>query len=334
MFTLRAGRTLVSHHDYLIASLLFLILLFAAHSCRAFDLYIGTGKPDSFSYFAGKSVCSSIKKLDKKVTCRLTPSMDGTDTLTNLQVGSLDLALVSSKTIYDAFHKAGLFQYIKIDYDELRLLMPFYRSPISLIVRRDAKITKVDDLVGKRVNGGGFNSLENQIFKELLQLKKWSKGDFPLYQNLPSSNAQDFLALKNGSVQAMLHVGMHPDWRLKRLLDQEKNSLLALDDTDIMQMIEKKIGFCSCKIPEGTYPGLDAPLKTLGMETFLIATSDTDDATVELVLTAVNEAKQQLQHAHPAFMKEKVKISTLNNSYLHPHPSALMFFQSNYNKYQ
>ncbi len=334
MFTVRSGRNQISNRFYSISSLVFLFLFFAAQTSLAFDLYIGTGKTDSFSYFAGKSICSCIKKLDKKINCRLTPSIDATDTLTNLQVGSLDLALVSSKTIYDAFNNSGFFQYITINYDDLRLLMPFYKSPVSLIVRGDAKIAKLDDLVGKRVNGGPFNSLESQIFKELLQRKKWSKRNFPLYQNLSSSNSQDFLALKSGSVQAMLHVGMHPDWGLRRLLNQQEITLLALDDSDIMQMIEDKTGFCMSNITGKTYPGLEAQMNTLGMETFLIGTADTDETTVELVLTAVNEAKRQLQHAHPALMQERVKISKLNDSYLHPHPSAILFFQTNYTKYK
>ncbi len=328
MFTFRSSITPISQRICIISTLVLLLLLFTNRNCTAFELYLGTGNTDTFSYFAGKSICSSIKRHDKSVTCNLVPSIKSTDTLTNLHNGSLDLALVSSKTIYDAFHNSGFFQYITIDYNNLRLLFPYYRSPISLLVRKDARISNINDLKGKRINSGPFNSLENHIFNELMRVKKWDKNSFPLIQNLSHSNSQDFLAIKSGSVQAMLHVGMHPDWKLRNFLNKKGTTLIAIDDADIQQMILGKTGFCKGKLDKNIYPAIDRELKTLGMETFLVTSADTDNNTVELILTAINESKKMLQQAHSSLIPNRIETSTLNNSYLPPHPAAMMFFQS------
>jgi TRAP transporter TAXI family solute receptor len=331
MFNYRQDNRSISFPAFSTSSFVFLILLFIAQPCTPFELLIGTGARDSFSYFAGRTICRSVEKYEKSVTCQLAVTEEAADRLINLQNDSIDLALVSSKTIYDAFNNLGFFKYITFEFNDLRLLMPIYRAPVSLIVRRDARISSLDDLAGKRVNSGTFNTLENQIFKKLMTVKQWEKGDFTLYENLPHSFSQDFLALKAGSVQAMLHVGMHPDNSLKQLLADGRITLVGLDDLDMDQLIEDKAGFCSCQIATGTYPDIKEDIKTLAMETLLIGSSSTDDDTVQLVLSALLESKQHLQYAHPSLLRQQIKVTTLNESYLHPHPSALLFFQAKRN---
>lgn len=329
MFSCRPYSRSIAFAAFTTSIFVFLILLLIAKPASSFELLIGTGDRDSFSYFAGKTICRSVEKYEQNITCRLAVTKEAADRLINLQNDSIDLALVSSKTIYDAFNNLGFFQYITYKFNDLRLLMPIYRAPISLIVRRDAQISRLDDLAGKRVNSGQINTLENQVFKNIMTLKQWNKGKFSLYQNLPHSFSQDYLALKAGSVQVMLHVGMHPDNSLKQLLAEGHITLVGLDDVDVKQLIDDKAGFCRCQIPAGTYPGIKEDINTLAMETLLVGSSATDDDTVQLVLSALFRAKQQLQYAHPSLLRQQIKVTTLNDSYLHPHPSALLFFQSN-----
>jgi len=332
MATSRSIRTPFSSRAFLFLTIVFLMVLFSARICSSYELLIGTGNIHSFSFFAGKSICRTIKNYDKTITCRPVPSEAYSDSLTNIQSGSLDMALVSSKMIYDASQGAGFFQYIDIQYDNLRLLMPLYKSPICLIARQDTKIISLDDLVGKRVNGGDLFSTENLGFGEIMSLKNWQKDNFGLFQNVSSVNAQDSLAIKSGSVQAMLHVGMHPDNRLRRVLDQSRSTLIGINYADVNQMIDSRVGFSKCFIDAGTYPGLPGDLSTLAMETLLITSADSDDETIRLILDAITEAKKKLQRAHPAFLRYKVGIGTLNDSYPHPHPAAILFFQINRDK--
>jgi len=305
---------------------------FSPSSGYAYELLIGTGEVGSFSYFAGKSVCRSIASFDQEVSCRPVPSDNYTDNLTNVQAGSLDVALVNSKVIYDAFHNAGLFRFVSLDYDQLRLLMPLYRMPISLIVRNDAKISKVSDLAGKRVNSGGAFTLQNLIFKELMAAEGWQQDSFSLYQSLSSVNSQDFIALNNGSVQGMLHVGMHPDARIDRLLDSDQMDMVGINGPNVSMLIDSNSGFTSQILPAGIYTDFVSDIETLSLETLLITSADIDDATVDLVLDAIISTKKRLQYTHPSFLERKTDIETLNNSYLHPHPASILFFQVNQNR--
>ena len=315
----------------LFAALLCMVLL--PSTSFSYELLIGTGGRDSFSYYAGKLICRSLHKFDKDVTCRPVPSDNYTDNLTNVQGGSLDMALVNSKTIYDAFHGDKMFEYVALDYDQLRLLMPLYRTPISLIVRRDAHINSLDDLVGKKVNAGRLLGLQEVVFREIMNAKGWQEDTFRLYQNLSETSSQDYIALHTGSVQALLHIGMHPDGKIERSLANGHTQIVGVDGQEASQLIEEGTGFYRQSIPSDTYSGYENDIDTLSLETLLITSADSDNDTVALVLEAILTAKKQLQAAHPSFFAESVDIEILNEGYLHPHPEAILFFQSNQNRF-
>ena len=127
----------------------------------------------------------------------------------------------------------------------------------------------------------------------------------------------------------MLHVGMHPDARLGRGLAGKQLDLVGINGAKVSTLIDANAGFTSQVLPAGTYTELAADLETLALETLLITSADIDAATVELVLDAIISDKQRLHSAHPSLLGTRTTVETLNNSYLHPHPAATLFFQVN-----
>lgn len=299
----------------------------------SYEILVGTGEKTSFSHYAGKIICRNIHKFDQDVTCRAIPSESYTDNLTNVQGGSLDMALVNSKMISDAYHGDGLFKYVSLDYDQLRLLLPLYRVPVCLVVRRDARINKLEDLAEKKINAGRMFSLQEVVFGAIMDANGWEKETFRLYQNLPEAHSQDYIALHTGSVQAMLHIGMHPDDRLQRSLANGQTKVVGIGGEASVHLKASDSGFYGQSIDAGTYLGYADDIDTLSLETLLITSSDSDTEIVALVLEALLAAKDQLQNAHPSFLAETLSIETLNNSYLHPHPEAILFFQANQNRF-
>jgi TRAP-type uncharacterized transport system substrate-binding protein len=130
----------------------------------------------------------------------------------------------------------------------------------------------------------------------------------------------------------MLHVGMHPDARVDRDLTSGQIEIVGINGPNVSQLIDSNSGFSSHVLPAGIYADFVADIETLSLETLLIASADMDDATVELVLDAIISTKKRLQYTHPSFLEVKTDIETLNNSYLHPHPASVLFFQANQNR--
>ena len=320
---------LKSYCNQLFMVLLLICLFVLPSSASSYELLVGTGETGTSSYIAGKAVCRAINKAEGDMMCRPVPSSSYTDNLTNVQSGSLDMALVNSKMIYDAFHGRGLFQFVSLDYNQLRLLTPLYRMPITLIVRKNANISSVQDLAGKKINSGAPFSLEELVFNEIMAAEGWQTKSFSLLQKLPAVNAQDFIALHSGDVQAMMHVGMHPDRRIEQSLAGKSTEIIGVNGQAIDRMIKGGSGFNRQSIPAGTYQRHDGSIETLSLESLLVTSADADQEMVATILNAIFEARQSLQYAHPSFLKETVTVETLNNSYLHPHPEAILFFQAN-----
>ncbi len=306
--------------------LTFSIMFFSAVPGETYELLIGTDEPGSFSFFAGRTICHAINKQNDDVFCRPVTASDHAHNLTNLQGGSLDMALVNSKLIHDALTHSGYYRYMDIDYSNLRYLLPLYKVPISLIVNRNAGIETFNDLRGKRVNSGAPMSLQNLIFNDLMAVMKWQSSDFSLLQSLPASHAQDMIAFNTGTVQAMLHIGVHPDVKLARDLNSSRGKMVGVNEAALNQLIDKKTGFSRCSIPAGTYPQNPEKIHTLAMETMLITNEDIDDPTVTMVLDSILAAQKRLQQAHPCLLGKEVQIDTVFSCDLPSHPAAALYF--------
>lgn len=300
---------------------------FSSVPCRAYEMLLGTDEVGTFSYFAGRTICRAVTKYGADVSCKAVVAPDHTHNLTNLQGGSLDLALVNSKLLQDALTHSGLFKYMDIKYDNLRYLMPLYKVPISLLVRQDSKIKTVEDLKGKRVNGGEPLSLQDLIFSDVMTAMGWQISDFSLYQNLPAASAQDFIAFNNGTVQAMLHIGVHPDTNIKRQMSESRGTVVGLSGGVISKLVDAKKGYSRCVIPAETYSEISGNLETMAIESLLITNEDMDDSMVKTLLDALVSAKIQLNQAHPCLLGTDIKKNSVEGSDISPHAAAVTYFQ-------
>ncbi len=302
------------------------VMLLTAEPGKSNELLLGTDEGGTVSHYAGRLICRAINRSSSGVTCQVVPAPSSTHNLTNLQGGALDLALVSSKLIHEAVNSSGRFQYLDIPFDSLRYIMPFYRLPISLIVRRDAKIKSFQDLPKKRVNSGGPFSINKYLFEELMAVMGWQESTFRVYQSLPAAHAQDYIAFNSGTVQAMLHVGVHPDRKLQRELVHAGALIVGIDGPAIKKLISAKSGFYSCSVPANTYSGNFTKLDTLAIETQLITSEALDDSTVELVMDAIFKAKHLIQEAHPSFMGPSVIFGENSNEALVNHKAVGKYY--------
>ena len=106
-----------------------------------------------------------------------------------------------------------------------------------------------------------------------------------------------------------------------------RTRIVGIDSPFTLSLIDSNSGFYRQRIPAWTYAGQAEDIDTLSLETLLITSADIDNGTVEQILTAISSSSKRLKNAHPAFLEHGVDIETLNRSYLHPHPEALLFFQ-------
>lgn len=269
-------------------------------SANAFDILLGTGAPGTFSHFSGRMLCRAINSHTSDINCQTVPASDYMYNLTNLRGGSLDIALIDSRMLLDAMNKTGHFKFHDISYENLRSLAPLYDIPITMVVRSDAKITSLRDLKGKRINAGTSRSLQHLAVATIMKAKNWSKKDFSLFGTLPPTKSQDTMAFCHGTMQAMVHIGVHPDSSLQRLFKLCKADLVSMDDSDIKKLVNAHPAFWKIDIAAGTYPSRPKEVITFGTRALLVASKDLDDKTVYQIIEAIDRNQKRLTTAHQA----------------------------------
>ena len=295
-------------------------------AANAFDIRLGTGEPGSFSYFSGRVLCRIINSQVDDIHCQQVPAIDDVHNLTNLQGGSLDISLVDSRTLFDAIEKTGNFEFLDISYENLRALAPLYDIPITLIVRNDAGITSLTDLKGKRINAGNPGSLQDLAVDTILKAKKWSRDDFSLVGVLPPIKAQDTKAFCYGTMQAMVYIGIHPDFSLRRLLKTCNGDLLSMDDSDIEKMVNDHPAFWKIDLPAGTYSSDPEKVVTFGTRAMLVASDGLDTETAYKIIETIDNNRKRLSTTHSALSLFSPDTARKSATGIELHSGAAKYF--------
>jgi len=322
---------LAKKNIWIVCFFLTLGLLVSPVFVHAFDIRLGTGSPGSFSYFSGRALCRMINNQVADLNCEQVAAADAEEgdvyNLTNLHDGSLDLILVDSRPLFDAINNTGSFEFLDINYNNLRVLAPLYDTPISLIVRNDAGIISLADLKGKRVNAGAPGSVEYLAMNRILKAKKWSNKDFTLLGNLsPSQSNDDRKAFCYGTMQAMVYIGIHPDFSLRRLLKTCNGSLLSMEDDDINALISSDPALWKTELPSGIYPSQPGNVITFGTRTMLVASDDLDRETVYTIIETIDNNKTYLKEIHQSLGLFSTEVARKNPDGLQLHPGAVRYF--------
>lgn len=295
-------------------------------SANAFDILLGTGETGTFSHFTGRTICRIINRHASDINCKTVPAPDDVHNLTNLQEGSLDIGLIDSRMLHDAMNKTGYFEFLDISYDNLRVLVPLYEVPVTLVVRGNAKITSLEALKGKRINAGAPRSPEHLAVDTIMKVKNWSEKDFSLLGELPDSQSQDTMAFCQGTIQAMVHIGVHPDSSLQQLFRLCKARLVNMNDKDIEKLVNDHPAFTNINIAADTYPSQPREVATFGTSVSLIASADLDEQTAYKIIDAIYSNRKQLNRAHPALSSFTLDAAQKYDVGIPLHPGAAKYF--------
>jgi TRAP transporter TAXI family solute receptor len=246
--------------------------------------------------------------------------------LTNLRGGGIDIGLIDSRMLLDAINKTGHFKFLDIGYENLRALFPLYDVPITLVVRSDAKITSLEELQGKRINAGSPLSLQRLAVDTIMKAKNWSKKDFTLVGELTASQSQDTMAFCHGTMQAMVHIGVHPDSSLQQLFRLCKVDLVNMDDNDIQKLVNDHPAFWKINIAADTYPSHPKAVTTFGTRAMLVASEDLDEETVYQIIDAIYSKRERLKSAHPSLSLFSVGAAQKSATGIQLHPGAAKYF--------
>ncbi len=310
----------------LLILLIFLILTSTPVTVSAFDIVVGTGEAGTFSNFTGRMLDRIISRHIDNINCKIMPASGDMHNLTNLHDGALDIALIDSRMLYDAINKTGDFEFLDINYKDIQVLVPLNYVPISLIALNKTGITSLQNLHGRRINVGAPGSLQQIAFTRIMKAKNWSKKDFSLITEISDSQAQDKMIFCYGTVEAMLHIGVHPDSSLQDLFKLCKASLVTMNDSDIKQIINQNPAFSKIIIPANTYSLQTKPIATFGTQSILVTSKHLDKETACKIVGAIYSNKEYLQKVHPALSLIDVNAGSKSLNGVEFHSGTVKYF--------
>jgi TRAP transporter TAXI family solute receptor len=129
-----------------------------------------------------------------------------------------------------------------------------------------------------------------------------------------------------GTIQAMVHIGVHPDPSLQQLLKRCKAGLIKMVDADIEKLVMDHPAFSQINIAADTYTSHPKGVATFGTRAMLVASADLDEQTVYKIIDAIYRNQKHLKRAHPALSSFTLDAARKNDIGIQLHPGAARYF--------
>jgi uncharacterized protein len=297
---------------------------------------IGTGGVAGTYYPIGGLIADIIshppgaRPCDKGGSCGV-PGLVGIAQSSNGSVANVDA--ISSRTLesgfvqsdiaYWAYTGTGIYEG-KPKVDELRAIANLYPESIHLVARKDAGITKVEDLIGKRVSldePGSGTLVDARI---ILDAYGVSEDDLQAQYVKPSVAVAK---MRDGLLDAFVIVAGYPTASVVEVCATIGCELIPIEGPKADALIEDHRFFAKDMIPAGTYAGVPAtPTLSVGAQ-WLVGADIEDDLVYGITRALWHEnARKLLDDGHPR--GRAITLETALDGIAIPlHPGAERFYR-------
>ena len=290
------------------------------------SLTIGTGSEAGVYYQVGRALCYLAARDEalKDAGCKALSTAGSIFNLKNLRSGALQLGVAQSDWHFHAVRGSGPFADVGPDSD-LRSLFSVHGEPFTVVARRDAGITRLQDLVGKRVNIGNPGSGQRATMETVMAALGWDRSAFSLADELPA--AQQSLALCHDRVQAMIYTVGHPNASVGQAAGLCDAVMVEVGGAAIDKLIAENPFYAATEIPGGIYAGNPEPVKTFGVKATLVTTASLDEGLAYAIVRSVLGDLRRFRKMHPAFGALSAERMVADGLSAPLHPGALRYFR-------
>ncbi|MDE3059958.1 MAG: TAXI family TRAP transporter solute-binding subunit [Pseudomonadota bacterium] len=312
------------HFVIMVAAALAAMQLSAAQAAEKI-ITIGTAGVTGVYYPAGGAICRLVNRGRKEhgIRCTVESTGGSINNLESIRKGDLDLGVVQSDLLYDAYHGDEVFSDVGAD-NKLRVVFMLHAEPFTVVARKEAKINNFDDLKGKRIYLGPPGSGPRATMEELIGRKGWSKKSFTSVDIKASDQAQ---ALCTGKIDAMIYAGGHPNGAIQQITSLCPTRLVDVSGPAIDKMVADHPYYAHAVIPAGMYVGNPKDVHTFGVRAALVASADLDQEIVYQIVKAVFDNLDNFKTLHPVFATLDERHMAEDSGLAPLHPGAYRYFK-------
>jgi len=282
---------------------------------------IATGGITGTYYPTGGAICRVIDMQNMPIKCSVKSTSGSIYNIKKLHDGEIDFAMAQSDTLYQAYYGQNRFKNKPIT--DLRSVMAIYPELLSLVVKKDSNITKIEDIKGKIINIDVKDSGTRVTTDTVLKVLNINKNSFTVLKH-KFIDCPDLI--KHKQIDGYFGVFGHPTDNIKEAAYDTKIDLIPIDGKAIENLIKKYPYYAKGVIPPNIYKGINHPIPTIGVKGILITSSTVNEEVVYKVTKAILDNFDTFKSLHPAY-KHISKKSLLEGLTIKQHKGAIRAFK-------
>ena len=240
----------------------------------------------------GAAVADTINAIDPSLSVEPRNTKGSTENVPLLEAGQLDLALVQGEVVHEALTGVGRPP------AKLAILFAMYSTPGMFVVRADSPYRAIADLRGKPVAFGARGSGLVILARYVLDgLGLDQERDFhAVYLDRAGDGPSMVL---DGRVAALWGGGLGWPGFTAVATGAAGARFLVPDGNGIKRILAKHAFLKPMSVPAGVYPGLDAPLASVGSWSFIMARPTLGDDVAYRLARALHQGEEALARRLP-----------------------------------
>ena len=253
---------------------------------------LGTATPGGGFPVYGAAVADTIHEIDPALAIEQRNTKGSTENVPLLEAGQLDIALVQGEVAHEAFNGIGRRP------ANLRIVAAMYSTPGMFVVRADTPYRRIHDLKAKPVVFGARGSGLVILAKYVLDgLGLDQERDF---QAIYLDRAGDGPAMVLDSRAAALWGGGQGWPGFGAVAKGPAGArFIAPTPDEIARILSKHSFLKPMTVPAGAYPGLAAPLPSVGSWSFILGRPDLADDVAYRLARALHRGEAAIARRLP-----------------------------------
>jgi uncharacterized protein len=241
-------------------------------------LILGTATPGGGFPVYGEAFAEMVNAQDPTLAIQTRNTKGSAENVPLLEAGKLDLGLVAGEIATAALAKPDT---------KLRVITAMYSSPGMFAVRGDSPVRAIADLKGQPVvlgtQGSGLTVMGRGVLEVLgIEVK-------PTYLEKAADGPAMVL---DGRAAALWGAGI--GWPGFNAVAKAGGRFIAPGESEIAAILAKNPALKALTMPAGSYPGQDAPLRTVGSWSFVLAQPDLPEEVAYKLARAIHWAELPL----------------------------------------
>jgi TRAP transporter TAXI family solute receptor len=287
---------------------------------------IGTGGVTGVYYAAGGAICRLMNKERARhgIRCSVESTGGSVANINTIKTGDLDFGVSQSDWQYHATKGTAVFQKDGAVSD-LRAVFSLHPEPFTVLARKEANVTKFEDLKGKRFNVGNPGSGTRASMEQLLAAMGWKLGDFSLASELKAD--EHGAALCDNKIDGFFYGVGHPSANIQDPITTCGAKLVPLANAGVDKLVKENPFYAAVDIPGGLYPGNPNPTRTYGVLATMVTSAKVPEATVYELVKAVFENFDEFKKLHPALANLDPKKMVKDGVSAPMHPGAVKYYK-------